>query len=73
MIAVIEEIFRTRIDYRQQTWPELIPHVMFAINQMARSELQGKSSMYLSEALGFPLHVEAGVTGALGELMDVTG
>lgn len=26
----------------------------------------------MSQALGFPLHVEAGVTGALGELMDVT-
>jgi hypothetical protein len=26
----------------------------------------------MSEALGFPLHLEAGVTGALGELMDVT-
>eukprot|EP01043_Picozoa_sp_COSAG02_P073101 COSAG02_NODE_14068_length_1314_cov_1.204938_1_plen_151_part_10 len=44
---MIEEIFRTRIDYRQQTWPDLIPHVVFAINQMARAELQGKSSMYL--------------------------
>ena len=51
VIAVIEEIFRTRIDYRQQTWPDLIPHAMFAINQMARAELQGKSSMYLERGV----------------------
>ena len=50
-IAVVEEIFRTRIDHRQVTWPDLIPHVMFAINQMARSELNGRSSLYMERGV----------------------
>ena len=51
IIAVVEEIFRTRIDFRQQTWPDLIPHAMFAINQMARAELNGKSSMFVERGV----------------------
>ena len=50
-IAVVEEFFRTRIDHRQVTWPDLIPHVMFAINQMARSELNGRSSLYMERGV----------------------
>ena len=51
IIAVIEEIFRTRIDQRQETWPDLIPHAMFAINQMARLELEGRSSLYIERGV----------------------
>lgn len=51
IIAVVEEIFRTRIDYRQQTWPELIPHVVFAINQMPRSDLGGRSSLFMERGV----------------------
>lgn len=51
IIAVVEEIFRTRIDHRQETWPDLIPHAMFAINQMARLELEGRSSLFIERGV----------------------
>ena len=51
IIAVVEEIFRTRIDQRQETWPDLIPHAVFAINQMARLELEGRSSLYIERGV----------------------
>jgi hypothetical protein len=57
-IAVVEEILRTRIDWRQQTWPDLLPHVAFAINQMARMELQGKSSLFIERGVDPVLPVD---------------
>ena len=51
IIAVVEEIFRTRIDQRQETWPDLIPHAIFAINQMARLELEGRSSLFIERGV----------------------
>lgn len=58
IIAVVEEILRTRIDWRQQTWPDLLPHVAFAINQMARMELQGKSSLFIERGVDPVLPVD---------------
>ena len=51
MVAVVEEILRTRINYKQDDWEELIPALLFVINTMEKSTLLGKSPMQIE--LGF--------------------
>jgi len=40
-VAVVEEILRTRINYEQDDWEELIPHLIFALNNQIKESLTG--------------------------------
>ena len=51
-VAVVEEILRTRINYSQDDWEELIPHLLFAVNNQDKDTLTGMS----------PMQVELGIT-----------
>ena len=45
MVAVVEEILRTRVNYRQDDWESLIPEILFVLNSQEKKALLGKCSM----------------------------
>ena len=58
MIAVVEEMLRTRISWSQLNWIELLSHIRFAINRMPRVSLQGHSALYLERGVEPTLPVD---------------
>ena len=48
VIAVVEEILRTGVNYKQNNWVELLPTVEFAINNSA-SSAHGLTPFYVEE------------------------
>ena len=50
-VAVVEELLRTRVNYAQDDWEELIPHLLFAVNNQSKDTLTGLS----------PIQVELGI------------
>ena len=51
MIAVVEEMLRTRIHWSQTNWYELLTHIEFAINIMPQPSLQGHSAIYFERGV----------------------
>ena len=58
MIAVIEEILRTKINWSQMNWVELIPFVTFVVNNMPQTALQGHSAFYYERGVEPTLPVD---------------
>ena len=58
MIAVVEEILRTRVGWSQLDWFELIPYVVFAVNNMPQTELEGRSAFYYERGVEPTLPVD---------------
>ena len=50
-IATVEEVLRTRIDLRQQTWPALLPELVFSLNNQPLELFNGKSSLFCEKGV----------------------
>jgi len=44
--AVLEEVLRNGVNYKQDNWTEILPHAVFAINRSQRPQLNGNSALY---------------------------
>ena len=44
-VAIVEEILRTRVNYRQDDWEDLIPFILFILNMIEKKTLLGKCPM----------------------------
>ena len=75
MVAVIEEILRTRVNYKQDDWCSLIPYLLFVLNNQEKAALLGKTPMQVE--LGIrpltPMDLVSAVTTAKAERLKVSG
>lgn len=44
-VAIVEEILRTRVNYRQDDWEDIIPYILFVVNMMEKKTLLGECPM----------------------------
>jgi hypothetical protein len=72
MVAVIEEILRTRVNYKQDDWCSLIPYLLFVLNNQEKAALLGKTPMQVE--LGIrpltPMDLVSAVTTAKAEKVN---